>query len=34
NNSNIIVTPHIAGLTYDSERKALDIVLDSIGKIL
>ena len=29
-NSNLIVTPHIAGLTYDSERKALDIVLESI----
>ncbi|KKK60548.1 hypothetical protein LCGC14_3023260, partial [marine sediment metagenome] len=34
NNSNLIVTPHIAGLTYGSERKALEIVLDSIVKIL
>lgn len=34
NNSNLIVTPHIAGLTYGSERKALEIVLDSIEEIL
>jgi phosphoglycerate dehydrogenase-like enzyme/CMP-N-acetylneuraminic acid synthetase len=30
NHSNLIVTPHIAGLTYDSERKALEIVVKSI----
>ena len=29
-NSNLIITPHIAGLTRDSERKALEIVLNPI----
>lgn len=34
NNINLIVTPHIAGLTHDSERKALEIVIDSVlGKL-
>jgi len=28
--SNLIVTPHIAGLTYDSERKAAEITIDIV----
>ena len=30
-NSNLIITPHIAGLTYDSERKAAEIILKEVG---
>lgn len=33
-NNNLIVTPHIAGLTYESETKALLAVLDAIKDIL
>jgi len=32
NNTNLVVTPHIAGLTYDSEIKALGIILDKISE--
>jgi phosphoglycerate dehydrogenase-like enzyme len=34
NNSNLIVTSHVAGLTHDSEEKALRIILDSIEEEL
>lgn len=31
---NLIITPHIAGLTYDSERKAANIITDEVYEIL
>lgn len=31
-NSNLIITPHIAGLTYESERKAFEIIIGEISK--
>jgi phosphoglycerate dehydrogenase-like enzyme/CMP-N-acetylneuraminic acid synthetase len=34
NNDNLTVTPHIAGLTIDSERKAAEITLESVVKAL
>ena len=33
-NNNLIITPHIAGLTYDSERKAQTAAYEAIRKIL
>lgn len=32
-NNNLIVTPHIAGLTVDSERKAAALILEKIGTL-
>lgn len=32
NNSNLFITPHIAGLTHDSERKAFNFAIDKILK--
>ena len=32
NNHNLLITPHMAGLTYDSERKAAEITIDNIKK--
>ena len=31
-NNNLLVTPHIAGLTIDSERKAAEITIDNLVK--
>ena len=31
-NNNLLVTPHIAGLTVDSERKAAEITIDNLVK--
>lgn len=33
-NNNLLITPHIAGLTYESERKALEKIFDLLKKIL
>ena len=32
NNHNLLITPHMAGLTYDSERKAAEITVDNIKR--
>ena len=32
-NDNLIVTPHIAGLTYESQSKALLFILNELNKI-
>lgn len=32
NNHNLLITPHMAGLTFDSERKAAEITIDNIKK--
>ena len=34
NNNNLIITPHMAGLTYESEEKAFLIAIDNIKKNL
>jgi len=31
NNKNLIVTPHIAGLTFDSEKKAANICIKNLS---
>ena len=33
-NDNVLISPHIAGLTYESETKAIKIVLKKINNLL